>query len=73
MAVFSALMASLTQLTFGLRMEWQAIAISLAAASLAFTMLLAAFALIQITLSNWFDSFDEEAQKAHKDRLEKKN
>jgi purine-cytosine permease-like protein len=71
-AVFAALMASLSQLTIGLRMEWQAMATCLAIAALAFSLLVAAFLLIQVILSNWFRHFDYEANEAHKARLEKK-
>jgi hypothetical protein len=70
-AVFTALMASLCQLTIGLRMEWQAMAACLSIAALAFSMLVAAFLLIQVILSDWFKNFDEDARKAHRKRLDK--
>lgn len=72
-AVFSALIASLSQLSIGLRMEWQAMAFCVAIAALAFSLLIAAFLLIQVILSNWFQHFDDDARKAHKERLDKEN
>jgi len=67
-AVFTALIASLSQLTIGLRMEWQAMATCLAIAALAFSLLVAAFLLIQVILRDWFQNFDDDAKKAHQKR-----
>jgi len=72
-AVFSALVASALQLTLGLRMEWQAMAICLAFASTAFSLLISAFVLIQIILRSWFDSFDADAKATHQKRLQTDN
>lgn len=70
-AVFTALMASLSQLTIGLRMEWQAMAACLSIAALAFSLLVAAFLLIQVILRDWFQNFDDDAKKAHEKRRDK--
>lgn len=67
-AVFSALLASVLQLTVGLASYWWSTAICLCMASVALTLLLSAFFLIQANLAKWFEFLDEEAVKAKENR-----
>lgn len=63
-AVFSALVTAVLQLTVGLLDYWWAVAICLSSATIAISLLLFAFMLIQINMHKWFDYLENEATKA---------
>jgi hypothetical protein len=63
-AVLSALVTAVFQLTIGLLDYWWAVAICLSSATIAISLLLFAFMLIQINMHKWFDYLENEAAKA---------
>lgn len=60
-SVFSALFAAASQLTIGLIPHWIATSLCLSLAVLALAILLSAFFLIQVNLTDWFDLMEEIA------------
>lgn len=61
LSVISALVTAASQLTIGLIPNWIATATCLSMATLALSILLSAFCLIQSNLTDWFDLMEEHA------------